>query len=147
MQNQYGTDKIKAIIVILIADETGTPVVKCSWGGQLVKGGTVALGPGRYLFQLADGLIVLPGGINSSGDTDHNTAVVVGQVRNNITAQSQLTDVTFGPITGSVASALGGYTVNAGQIEIDFGASGGTNPADGALLTFIFYGCRDGVTV
>ena len=144
MQNQYGTDKIKAVIVFSIIDELGTPLVKCEWGGQLVAGGTTALGSGRYLFQLADGLIVLPGGVNSSGDTDHNTAVVVSQARNGSPCQE--VDITYGPITGSTTSVLGGYTVNAGQIEIDFGASGGTNPADGALLTFIFYDCRDGVT-
>ena len=140
MQNQYGTDKIKAVIQFSVG-ASGLPTVKASLGGQLVSGGTAALGAGRYLFQLADGLVVLPGNVNSSGDNDNNTAVVVNQVRNG--SPCQTVDVTYGPLTGSVASVLGGYTVNAGQIEIDFGVAGATNPASGALITCVFYACYD----
>ena len=140
MQSQYGTDKIKAIIVFSVG-AAGLPTAKCELGGQFIGGGNAApgLGSGRYLFQLSDGAIVLPGGTTASGDNDNNTAILVSQSGNGNPCQEYW--IQFGP---QASTTPGTYVVNAGQIEIDFGASGGTNPANGSVITVIFYDCYDG---
>jgi hypothetical protein len=137
MQNPFGTDKTSAVLVLAIG-ASGLPTVKSQLNCSLISGGTAGLGAGRYLVQLANGPIVV-GGATSSGNNDNNTAVVVNQVRNGSPCQE--VDVTFGPAT----SVLGSYAVSAGQIEIDFGAAGATNPASGSLITITFTSCFDGV--
>ena len=157
MQSQYGTDKTKAILQFALDPSTpGLPILKAALNCTLIGSptGTVTINGvvttlatlpggnsnGRYLVQLADGPVTVAGAA-ASGDNDNNTAVIINQVRNNVGGvQEQLTDVTFGPGT----SILGTHSVLAGTIEIDFGAAGATNPAEGALITVIFYSCYDG---
>lgn len=156
MQSQYGTDKVKAVLQFSVG-AAGLPTLKAALNCSLIGSptGTVVVNgvvttlaalpggnsAGRYLVQLADGPVVV-GSTASSGDNDNNTAVVVNQVRNGSPCQE--VDITFGPLTGSATSVLGSYTVNAGTIEIDFGAAGATSPASGALIAIQFISCYDG---
>ena len=158
MQSQYGTDKVKAILQFSVG-AAGLPTLKaglnCSLIGSptgtvVVNGVTTTLaavpggnGVGRYLVQLADGPVIV-GSTTNSGDNDNNTAVTVQQSGGvAATGFADAVDITFGTVAGAV-SKLGGFTVNAGTIEIDFGASGATSPASGALIAIQFISCYDG---
>jgi hypothetical protein len=154
MQAQYGTDKSKAILVFLVG-ASGAPTLKAALNCSLIgsPSGTVFIngvsttinttGTGRYVVQLSDGPVVVAG-TTVAGDNDNNTAVIVTTSggTNGTAVVLTPTDITFGPNT-PILNTTGG-AVPAGQIEIDFGTAGATNPVSGTRVTCVFQSCYDG---